>query len=668
VSAVITVGGAVSVLFFPRDLPQPVLFIALGTFACLTSAWKVTLPLPVVNGSTLSVSYAASLMALLLLGPRHAMLISAAGVWTQCTYKPKRSYPIHRSIFSVATAILTIAATSVVFNLLGGPKSSLDSFELAKPLVGAIATYFLVNTALIANSIALTSETTWLDTWRQEFLWSGASFMVAGTAGAVAAAVLHRGEHWKAVILIAPIYLTYRTYQLFAGRLDFEKRHLREIQRFHEETITALAQARDAERALAGEKERLALALVEMTKLDELRHQLLEREQTARASAEEANRLKDQFLAIVSHELRTPLNAILGWADMLRRPALDERLRERAIEGVHHGAKRQAQLIEDLLDMSRITSGKMRLERTLLDVRDTVRDALSIVQPTADASGVVIMVDAVTPVGDVYADGARLQQVFVNLLSNAVKFTPAAGRVSVSLRSAGDVVELRVSDTGKGIAPEFLPWVFEPFRQGDGSTTRVHAGLGLGLAIVKTLVEAHHGSVSARSAGEGRGATFSVRLPIAIGPRHEERSVRGLLPPPDPSAMHASLEGISVLLVDDDDQSREVAAAHLHDCRAVVLTASSAAQGWTVLEREHVDVLVSDIGMPDEDGYEFIRRVRAQEAERGSFLPAAALTAFARDDDRRLALEAGFQLHLPKPVDAAVLVSAVASLGRSSGL
>jgi CheY-like chemotaxis protein len=309
----------------------------------------------------------------------------------------------------------------------------------------------------------------------------------------------------------------------------------------------------------------------------------------------------------------------------------------------------------------------MRLERTFVDLRDTVRDALDIVQPTAEANDVAIVVDARTDTGDVYGDGARLQQVIVNLLSNAIKFTPQGGSVSVAVHRAGDFAELVVTDTGKGIAPEFLPWVFEPFRQADGSTTRVHAGLGLGLAIVKTLVEAHNGSVSAQSGGVGQGATFSVRLPIAIAPRRRETPARHpLLSPVPPNAMQNSLEGLSVLLVDDDDQSREIAAAHLQGCRAVVLTASSAAQGWTVLQQEHVDVLLSDIGMPDEDGYAFIRRVRALAPARGAFVPAAALTAFARDEDRQQALDAGFQLHLAKPIGAAALVSAVASLGRAS--
>jgi signal transduction histidine kinase/ActR/RegA family two-component response regulator len=664
VASVIVAGGTTLVVFFPRQIPDPVLFTGLALFAWLTSAWKVTLPLPIVNGSTLSVSYAANLMSLLLLGPSPTLVIAVAAFWIQCTYKPKHPYPLHRTIFSAAAGALTMLVTSVVFTALDGPETPLDSFALARPLVGAIATYFTVNTGLVACAIALSSSASCLGTWRREFLWSGASFMVAGTAGAIAAALLQRGEIWKVVILVAPIYLTYRTYELFAGRLDDEKRHSAEIGRLHQQTMGALDHARRAEQALAAEKERLAVALATMTRLEQARNQLLEREQAARASAEEANRLKDQFLAVVSHELRTPLNAILGWSDMLGKRSLDEELRERAALGIGQSARRQAQLIEDLLDVARITSGKLRLDRSLVDLRATVRDAVEIVQPMAQAKRIEIAVDFDQSCGEVFGDGARLQQIALNLLSNAVKFTLEGGTVRASVRGAGDFVELTVSDTGKGIAPDFLPWVFEPFRQGDAGAARVHAGLGLGLSIVKTLVEAHNGHVSAHSAGEGRGATFTVLLPATTASDRSQTSVRRRQAPAAAAARSDTLlDGLSVLLVDDDDECREVVAAQLQSSRAYVLTASSAAEAMDLLQRRHVDVLLADIGMPEEDGYQLIRRVRAFSSTTAS-IPAAAITAFAREEDRRAALAAGFQLHLPKPVDAQSLVSAVASLGR----
>jgi signal transduction histidine kinase/CheY-like chemotaxis protein len=666
---VVILGGMACVgMFFPRTPPDPVLFVVLTAFACLTSAWKVNLPIPVTNGSTLSVSYAANLMSLLLLGPGHAVLIAVAGALFQCRYKPKEPYPLYRTVFSTAAAAITMSATGVVYGWLGG-ETPIASFAVARPVVGAIATYFLVNTGLVAGAIAFSSHRRFIQTWRQDFLWSGASFMVAGTAGALAALVLQRGEGWKAVLLIAPIYLTYRTYELFAGRLDDQKRHTDEIQRLHCETIAALGQARAAERALADEKERLAVALAEMTRLEELRQQLLEREQAARASAEEANRLKDQFLAVVSHELRTPLSSILGWADMLSKGTIEPAMRQRALHGIEQSARRQAHLIDDLLDVARITSGKMRLDRTFVDLRDVARDALLAAQPSADEKGIRIGFDAERSIGRVYGDPTRLQQVASNLISNALKFTPDGGAVHVGLRRAGDNAELVVTDTGQGIAPEFLPSVFEVFRQADGSTTRMHSGLGLGLSIVKSLVEAHNGSVTVHSAGVGRGATFIVRLPIAAADESAAGTATGV-PVAAASAADgraqpvSSLEGISVLVVDDDEQSRDVVAAQLNGYGADVLTAASAAEAFAVLERQHVGVLLADIGMPDEDGYSLIRRIRTQTAPRTASIPAAALTAFARDEDRQHALNAGFQLHLPKPVDASSLASAVATLGR----
>ena len=285
VGAVLTAGAVGFVSCLPRAFPEPILFVVLLVFACLTSAWKVNLPIATPSGSTLSVSYAANLTSLLLLGPGHAMVIAVAGVWTQCTYKTRQAYPLYRTVFSMAAIVVTMIATWATYWWLGGSTVPHQSFELAKPLVGAITTYFVVNTVLIAGAIALSTGRSWLTTWSEDFLWSGASFMFAGSAGALAAVIVARGEHWKAVLLVAPIYLTYRTYQLFVARLEDQSRHTAEVQRLHEGTIQALGQAREAERALAAEKERLACALTDMTRLEEARHQSLEREQTARATA-----------------------------------------------------------------------------------------------------------------------------------------------------------------------------------------------------------------------------------------------------------------------------------------------------------------------------------------------------------------------------------------------
>jgi signal transduction histidine kinase/CheY-like chemotaxis protein len=648
--------------FLPRTFPQPLLFASLFIAGCLTSMWKVNLPIPLASGSTLSVSYAADLMTLLLLGPEPAMVVAVAGAWLQCTVRVKRPYPAYRTVFSMAAEAITMGVTGIAYGWFGGVLAPSEFAQLARPLVATIGTYFIVNTGLIAGAIASTSERSWWKVWRDDFLWSGASFMVAGTAGAAAAVVIARREHWKAALMLAPVYLTYRTYQVFVGRLEDQKRHTAETQRLHKETIEALMMARHAEQALAQEKERLASTVSELTRLEEMRKQLLQRERAARASAEEASRLKDQFLAMVSHELRTPLNAILGWADMLRTGRLESDGRERASESIYGNAKRQARLIDELLDVARIRSGKLRLERTAVELEQVVRGAVDVVQTAADAKGVTIRIDADSVLGSIYGDPSRLQQIAWNLLSNAVKFTPEGGTVLVRLRRSNNTAEMVVSDTGAGIPEEFLPWVFEPFLQADASTTRPYGGLGLGLSIVKHLVEAHGGSVGVESGGEGRGATFTVRLPIVAVTTDQagDLSADGGLKNPS-----ASLLGLAVLVVDDDTETREVVAASLQSCQATVRTAASASQAFEVLQHEHIDVLLADIAMPGEDGYALIRRLRSLKADAAA-IPAAALTALARDEDRQQALDAGFQLHLAKPIDADSLVAAVATLGKLS--
>jgi signal transduction histidine kinase/ActR/RegA family two-component response regulator len=666
VGLVVVSGTIVLVGSFPLAYPKPLLFLGALMAACLTAAWKVNLPIALTSGSTLSVSCAAKLMALLLLGPRHAVIVAVAGALTQCTYKVRHRYPLYRTVFSITAEVIAMSATGLVYGWLGGSTGPFEIAALAKPLVGAVATYFVFDTGLVAGAIASSTDRGIVTVWRDDFLWSGVTFMVAGTAGAVAAVVIDRGDHWLAVLLLAPVYLTYRTYELFVARLDDQQRHMADMRRMHQETVDALSQARTAERALGEEKERLAVALVEMTRLEQTRKELLEREHAARAAAEQANRLKDQFLAVVSHELRTPLNAILGWSEMLRRGKLDEPRRERAFSAIHDSAKRQAHLIEDLLDVARIMSGKLHLERTLVDLEDVARGALNVVQPAADAKHIHLGLDVDPSVGAVYVDRSRLQQVAWNLLSNAIKFTPKDGTVRMELRrpdDSVDSVEIVVTDSGIGISHDFLASMFEPFMQADGSTTRHHGGLGLGLSIVKHLVQAHGGVVTAHSAGEGQGATFIVRLPSAMASADQlemeiasDMRVKPAWPP-------TLLEGLSVLVVDDEEQARQVVAAQLEEHGAVVLTAASVAQALDVLQREHVDVLLSDIAMPDEDGYGLIRKLRGLYPAPIASIPAAALTAFARNEDRLEVLHAGFQLHLAKPIDAHSLITAVARLG-----
>jgi PAS domain S-box-containing protein len=379
--------------------------------------------------------------------------------------------------------------------------------------------------------------------------------------------------------------------------------------------------------------------------------------------AEAASRAKDQFLATLSHELRTPLNAVVGWAHMLRSGKLDEPATARAIETIDRNARAQSQLISDILDISRIVSGKLRLNVRPVDLTPVVEAALDTVRPAADAKGIRIQAVLDPSAGPVSGDADRLQQVIWNLLANAIKFTARGGRVQVRLSRVNSHVELRVEDTGVGIGPEFMPHVFELFRQRDGSPSRQHGGLGLGLALVKHLVELHGGSVECASPGEGLGAVFSVKLPLMIVARAEgvHPTVETGTVPPSPS-----LDGLSVLVVDDDPDARHLISTLLEERGARVRQAGSSAEALIALGTERPDVLLSDIEMPDQDGYGLMRAIRALPPDKGGRVPAAALTAYARTEDRMQALLAGFHLHLPKPVQPAELAAVVASLaGRT---
>jgi PAS domain S-box-containing protein len=381
--------------------------------------------------------------------------------------------------------------------------------------------------------------------------------------------------------------------------------------------------------------------------------------------AQESSRLKDEFLATVSHELRTPLTSILGWAHMLRTRGLGDADAAKALETIERNARTQAQLIEDLLDVSRIITGKLRIDVQPVDPNFFIEAAVEAVRPAAEAKGVRLQRIMDTGVVTVSGDPVRLQQVVWNLLSNAIKFTPKGGRVQVRLERVNSHIEIGVIDTGSGIAPEFLPYVFDRFRQADQRTSRQHGGLGLGLAIVRHLVELHGGSVRAESPGKGQGSTFTVLLPVApvyqsIGPeKRVHPAARDTLPVygcPD------RLDGLKVLVVDDEPDTRELLKAGLGQCGAKVTAAGSATEALEAIVAAVPDLLISDIGMPGEDGYELIRRIRELPAESGGKVPAIALTAYARVEDRMQALRAGYQMHVPKPVEMAELVAVAASL------
>ncbi|MTJ07405.1 ATP-binding protein [Anabaena sp. UHCC 0204] len=395
------------------------------------------------------------------------------------------------------------------------------------------------------------------------------------------------------------------------------------------------------------------------------RAQLLKLEQTARAKAETANRIKDEFLAVLSHELRTPLNAILGWSQLLQTHSFDREKTSQALATIERNAKLQVQLIEDLLDTSRILQGKLTLKITNINLVSTVLSALETMRLALETKSIQVKTIFASNVGIILGDSTRLQQVVWNILSNAVKFTPKGGKIEVQLRQADGYVQIIVTDTGKGIHPEFLPYAFDYFQQADSSSVRQFGGLGLGLAIVRNIVEIHGGFVTAESPGEGKGATFTVSLPLRQdqspsmpdGENHVSLLTTKSLP----------LAGVQVLIVEDDADSRDFVVFVLEQEGAEAIAVSSAFEALQVLKQIKPDVLVSDISMPDMDGYMLIRQVRTFTPEASGKIPAIALTAYARDYDQQQAIKAGYQIHLSKPLNAEKLVASVVQLVEGGG-
>jgi signal transduction histidine kinase/DNA-binding response OmpR family regulator len=404
----------------------------------------------------------------------------------------------------------------------------------------------------------------------------------------------------------------------------------------------------------------------ERKQAEEERARLLIREQAARAEAEQANRTKDEFLATLSHELRTPLTAILGWSHLLRTDRLDPDNKVRALETIERNARAQSQLIDDLLDVSRIITGKLRLELHPVELVPIIEAAIDSMRPAAEAKQIRFEVTLDRKASKVNGDANRLQQVVWNLFSNAVKFTPDGGSVTVQLERTAEQARVTVSDTGQGIDPQFLPFIFDRFRQADGSTTRKHGGLGLGLAIVRHLVELHGGTIKVHSDGLDRGATFMIGLPLRTGGR---KAKPGAESPPafDMNGRHSfdsspALDGLRILIVDDEADSRELIIAVLAQCGAEVKACETPAEALIELQAWGPDLLISDIGMPVEDGYSLIKRVRELDEPQHGQIPAVALTAYASTEDHLRALSAGFQMHLAKPLDPEELVAAIANL------
>jgi signal transduction histidine kinase/CheY-like chemotaxis protein len=425
-----------------------------------------------------------------------------------------------------------------------------------------------------------------------------------------------------------------------------------------------------AERLIVGIAAQAAIAIDNARLYEEARRaaderaRLLETERLGRIEIERVSLMKDEFLATLSHELRTPLNAVLGWSQILLTQSVEGSETRRGLETIVRNARSQAQLIDDLLDMNRIVSGKMSLDVQRLDLPSIVAAALDSVRPSADGKGIAIRRTIDPNAGPVFGDPNRLQQVVWNLLTNAVKFTPKGGKIDVIVQRVNSHVEVIVQDSGIGISTDFLPHVFERFRQADSTTTRRHGGLGLGLSIVKHLVELHGGTVEVESDGPGTGATFIVNLPV--------RAVRDTVTPPrghptrgesaSPDPPEVSLAGIRVLVIDDELDARELVRTVLESAVAEVLTAASADEALLLVQSERPDVIVSDVGMPERDGYAFIRELRRLAPACGGKTPAIALTAFARSEDRTRAMLAGYQVHVSKPIEPQELVATVMSL------
>ncbi len=614
-------------------------------FLCLMviASSFIAIRIPRVSGR-ITVADTFIFLGMLMYGGAAAILLSAlegVAVTVIISKKPK--------IFLLNSAILATSTffTSTVLNLLFGPPASLAANGFSQQFFFAICVMgfvqYIANTTLIAIEKAnKIKESVW-NTWRTYYLWTSVTYF-AGASAAGIITILIQKHGFYAVVATAPIILiicfTYQTYlkniEVSVAQTEAARLHVEELSKY----------------------------IAELQRSEEERGQLLLRAERARSEAEAANRIKDEFLATLSHELRTPLTSLLGWSSVLREAKREERVLSQGLEAIDRNARVQAQLIDDLLDVSRIVSGKLNLEVRPLDIASVTRAAINVVRPAADAKGITLDYSAQPGLGAISADSARVHQIIWNLLSNAVKFTPHGGRISVRVEQDGCDARVTVQDTGQGIDPEFLPRVFDRFRQADSSTTRSFGGLGLGLAIVRHLVELHGGTVSAHSDGLDKGASFSATFPV-LADRAEEITLghSGEISCAD----IRSLNGLRVLLVDDEPEARQIISTVITRTGAEVTSCASASEALAKVMEWKPDVILSDIAMPDEDGYSFISKVRTLPRDRGGETPAAALTAYARDVDRRQALAAGYQMHIAKPIGAGQLVSMIARLaGRDA--
>ena len=635
---VIIAFGSAALLISAYKLPVAQLdlrFLLLALMVGLSS--HISVRIPHVSGC-ITVSDTLIFLTLLLYGGEAAVLMSALEGLYGSLRISRKSVTI---LFNVAVLSLSTFFTSWALRALGtfeltGTDYSANS--LIAVFVMALTQYF-TNTGLISVEKSLKLGEPFWQTWKTYYLWTSVTYLAGASAAAITARLIHGIGFYSVLATIPTISIIYLTYRTYLKNIENSEAHVEELSRY----------------------------VAELKRSEEERAKILLSEREARADAEAASRVKDEFLSTLSHELRTPLTSIIGWSGLLRSGQLNGEIQMQALETIERNAKIQSQLIDDLLDVSRIISGKLLLNVQDVSLARVVGDSIEAVRPAASAKNIQLIHDYGQERGIVSGDSARLQQVAWNLLSNAVKFTPEGGQVRVRLERTVDAVTLSVQDSGKGIAPEFLPHVFDRFRQADSATTRVHGGLGLGLAIVRHLVEMQGGTVHAESLGEGKGATFFVTLPLAPaglcqtpGCNKSELSLSAARV--SALATPKVLAGLRVLVVDDEYDTRQVISTVISQFGGEVIACASACEALEALQRFRPDILMSDIGMPGEDGYALIRQVRALPLDCGGATPAAALTAYARDEDRRRALSAGYQLHIAKPFSPQDLVTAVSSL------
>jgi signal transduction histidine kinase/ActR/RegA family two-component response regulator len=613
-------------------------------FLCLMviASSLIAIRIPRVSGR-ITVADTFVFLTIFLYGGAAATLVSALEGIAATLVISKRLRTILFNSAILATSTFTTA--TILTWIFGPPQLLIDggfsgTFFLSICVMGFAQ--YIANTSLIAIEKAYKIKESAWNTWRTYYLWTSVTYFAGASAAGITATMIQRYGFYAVVATVPIILIIFFTYQTYLKNIEAQVAQT-EAARLHVEELSRY--------------------ISELQRSEEERAQLLSRAERARAEAEAANRIKDEFLATLSHELRTPLTSLLGWSSVLREAKRDEKVLTQGLEAIDRNARVQAQLIDDLLDVSRIVSGKLNLDVRPLDVASVTRAAINVVRPAADAKGISIDYWAERGLGAISADSARLQQIVWNLLSNAVKFTPHGGKITVRVEQDGTNARVTVKDTGQGIEPDFLPRAFDRFRQADSSTTRSFGGLGLGLAIVRHLVELHGGTVSAHSDGVNRGATFSATFPLLSDRAEAVAIAHGS----DGAGETHSLDGLRVLLVDDEPEARQIITTVITRTGAEVTACTSAGEALAKLIEWKPDVILSDIAMPEEDGYSFIHKVRALPREKGGDTPAAALTAYARDIDRRQALAAGYQMHIAKPIGASQLVSMIAKLaGREN--